>query len=132
VYFVGYARVPPRGEPAEFTQILLGGETGLKRLMPGRALGLGSSFLPGSPMKLADGARRIVTSDISSGDGTAGGPLVEMSSGKLIGMHYGGIWKGERGKFAYAELLSEPVLKAISGSSSAAPAAAAASTPPGK
>jgi hypothetical protein len=55
----------------------------------------------------------IITTDISTSGGTAGSPLIELLTGRVIGMSYAGQWQGERGKFAYADPIPRPALDLI-------------------
>jgi hypothetical protein len=99
-YIVGYPFYDPR-LPHEFVSLLLGSNFGrAKRLMPGRVL----AFSPAGPKApWADtnvASAKILTTDISTMGGTAGGPLFDLNSGTVIGVNWGGLWQGERGKFA--------------------------------
>ena len=105
-YVIGYAFSDPR-MPPEFMRWLLGDQAGLKRLMPGRILAFGTSARIGQP------TQRVFTSDISTSSGTGGGPLLDMLTGKVIGMSYAGVWQGGRGKFAYSEPIPAAALELI-------------------
>lgn len=107
LFVVGYPFDDQR-MPAAFMKFLLGGKSGVKRLMPGRALALDPTRPSTGQIESVERPLTI-TSDISTSSGTGGGPLVELTSGKIIGISYGGSWKGERGKFAFGETLSKPI-----------------------
>jgi hypothetical protein len=102
-YVVGYPFLDKR-LPPEFVARLIGPKGGLKRVMPGRILGFGT----GTPF-----GRLAITSDISTTGGTSGGPLVDLTTGKVIGVSFAGQWKGQRGKFAYAEPISGDAMAII-------------------
>ncbi len=105
-YVVGY---PFDGGqlPALFVKHLLHGRGGQQRLMPGRILAFGASPL------VEDSTQKTIASDISTSSGTGGGPLVDLSTGKVVGMSYAGRWQGKRGKFAYAEPIPAKALEII-------------------
>jgi hypothetical protein len=111
---IGYPFKDPR-MPGEFTERLLGKEEGWKRVMPGRILAVGQGDSgPGSiELESVRQAPLVFTSDISTSGGTGGGPLIELSTGRVIGMSYAGLWKGERGKFAYAESIPKGAVDVI-------------------
>jgi hypothetical protein len=111
VYVVGYP-FPDYRMPPEFISRLLGKEGGQKRLMPGRILAFGPGQVSGG-LEQAAAALPVVTTDISTSGGTAGGPLVDFSTGQVIGTSYGGIWRGERGKFAYAHTMPKEVVDIV-------------------
>jgi hypothetical protein len=100
-YLIGFpmrdARMPP-----EFQNRLLGGRFGERRIMPGRVLAFGPGMGDAGLEGIASIAMSEFTTDISTSAGTSGAPLVDLKSGKVIGVHYAGIWRGERGKFAYS------------------------------
>lgn len=98
VYVLGYP-TEDRRLPDGFLHALLGTpmEVHTRRLMPGTlesvsALG---DVKPGHPI-------RQLVSDVSTTLGVAGGPLVDLRSGHVLGLHFGGEWKEKEGKFAYA------------------------------
>jgi hypothetical protein len=82
--------------------------------MPGRILAFGQVGLTGS-VGLESGQRApaVFTNDISTSGGTGGAPLMELTTGWVIGMNFAAQWKGERGKFAYAEPIPTGVLDVI-------------------
>jgi hypothetical protein len=96
-YVVGYSYRSP-GMPADFLDELLGKDQGRKRVMPGRILAFGETGLH-MPW---DASLKVFTTDISTTVGTAGGPLIDLQTGKVYGASLGGIWRGDRGKFAWA------------------------------
>ena len=102
-YVIGYSFRQSRQLPKQFVERLLGEVDGHKRLMPGRILAFGQGDIPinfGQPG--GPSAPTVFTSDISTIEGTGGGPLIELTTGRILGMSFAGFWKGERGKFAYA------------------------------
>src|SRR5262249_27504764 len=105
-YVVGYPFIDQR-LPPEFTTRLLGTTEGRKLLIPGRILGFGVY----GPFAGAESLR--FTSDISTTGGNSGAPLVELSSGNVLGISLAGVWQGERGKFAYAQPIPEEVREII-------------------
>lgn len=108
-YVIGYA-FPDARVPEEFSKRLLGDQFGHKRLMPGRILAFGQTNDTIGP---ENEQRPVITNDISTIGGTAGGPLLALSTGQVIGMSVGGKWKGERGKFGYAEPIPKEVREII-------------------
>ncbi len=95
--------------PSEFISRLLKDAPGKKRLMPGHVLALGPS-----PVGTPEFARHLViTTDISTTAGTGGSPLIELKSGRVIGVSYAGRSQGERGKFAYADPIPRAALDVI-------------------
>jgi S1-C subfamily serine protease len=62
------------------------------------------------------------TTDISTSGGTAGGPLVDLMTGQVIGVQVAGLWRGERGKFAYSKPISPDLVAAIAARRKPAPA----------
>lgn len=98
-YVVGFS-FRSSGLPEEFLDHLLKKIEGKKRVMPGRILRLNEQD-------------KTITSDISTTAGTAGGPLIDLTSGAVLGVSFAGVWKGERGKFAYQELLGKEVRELI-------------------
>jgi S1-C subfamily serine protease len=106
-FVVGYPFTDQR-MPADFMNELLGNGSGTKRVMPGRVLAFGkTSTFPG-------GSVDTFTTDISTSGGTGGGPFVDLMTGTVLGVSYGGIWRGERGKFAYARPIPAPAFEVIS------------------
>lgn len=99
--------------PAVFNERLLGKEGGRKRVMPGRILSFGQGESGSIGLENGQLVPAVITSDISTSGGTGGGPLIDMSTGRVIGMSYGGLWKGERGKFAYAEPIPKKAVDII-------------------
>lgn len=100
--------------PTQFVERLLGEKEGRKRLMPGRILAVGQGG-PDSSVEFESGRQAIAvfTNDISTSSGTSGAPLMELATGRVLGMSYAGQWKGERGKFAYAESIPRDALDVI-------------------
>lgn len=84
--------------PESFIDALLGKKGGVKRVMPGRILLV---------EKEGQTIRRITT-DISTTSGSAGGPLIDLETGRVLGLHHSGQWKDdESGKFAWADLIAD-------------------------
>jgi DNA/RNA endonuclease G (NUC1) len=95
---IGYpardTRVPP-----EFLDALLGTSQNIMRVMPGRVL---SNSIAGTLDPTPLDANRIVT-DCSTLGGVAGGPLIDLHSGSVMGMAVAGRWLGgDMGKFQYS------------------------------
>ena len=112
-FVVGYPFLDAR-MPIQFMMHLLGKEDGIKRVMPGRILALGERGLKEISLKEGRPPGQLTfTSDISTSSGTSGSPFVELATGKVIGMSFAGEWKGERGKFAYAEALPKAALEIV-------------------
>ena len=112
-FVIGYPFRDPR-RPAQFTDHLLGKEDGSKRLMPGRILAFGQGGPTGVlGLESAKPPTAVFTTDISTSGGTGGAPLIELNTGRVIGVNFAGVWKGERGKFAYAELIPKGALDVI-------------------
>jgi S1-C subfamily serine protease len=125
VYVIGYPfRVGPM--PEDFVKRLLGQVDGQSRLMPGRVLAFGS--VPG----IESHGNTVFTTDISTTSGTGGGPLIDLKTGKVIGVSYAGVWKGERGKFAYAAPIPRAALDIINQRNRGAPEAQGSAPLPGK
>jgi len=57
--------------------------------------------------KDSDSAVHRIVSDISTTSGTAGGPLVDLQTGRVLGIHYGGQWGDNKGKFALASAFGD-------------------------
>lgn len=108
IYMLGYPGGPSQGVPSAFYDDLIGDEWGLKRLMPGRSVALGD-VRDARPLK---GAARI-TLDINSTAGTAGAPIIDLTTGRVIAVHLAGLWDEKKGKFAFAEIISPEVVAAI-------------------
>ncbi len=126
-YVIGYPFADQR-MPADFVELLLGGgKGGARSLMPGRILAFGTRVTSGNLETVATSAYQLTT-DISTAGGTGGAPLIDLASGKVIGVHYAGLWQGERGKFEYAQPIPADVLALVARAnghpSAAAPAAA--------
>ncbi|SFV08090.1 Trypsin-like peptidase domain-containing protein [Methylobacterium sp. 174MFSha1.1] len=111
VYVMGFP-YPDLRLPIEFMNRLLGGVGGRKRLMPGRILAVGQKG-PSGEFEGALEEAPLITTDISTSGGSAGGPLVDLATGKVIALSYYGVWKGERGKFAYAQSIPKEALDVI-------------------
>jgi Trypsin-like peptidase domain len=107
VYVIGYP-VRDARMPDEFIKRLLGETDGQKRLMPGRVLAVGSSM-----SIYPVGNTTVLTTDISTSGGAGGGPLIDLKTGKVIGVAHSGFWKGDRGKFAYSVPIPRAALDII-------------------
>ncbi|MBB5048046.1 hypothetical protein HNR60_002807 [Rhodopseudomonas rhenobacensis] len=127
-YVIGYPFNDAR-LPTEFVDRLLQDLSGRQRMMPGRILALSKAGVAGVPS-----AHALYTTDISTTGGVGGGPLLDLATGKVIGVSYSGIWQGARGKFAYAETIPPAALALIGrrnrGEPDEAPTAPATGTPP--
>jgi DNA/RNA endonuclease G (NUC1) len=101
---VGFPEPDPRLPPA-FVEALLGGSRGAKRVMPGQIVSLPSSKSAG-PDGVTNDQR--IRSDSSTMSGVGGGPVVDLNTGKLIGVNVAGQWKDIReGKYAYSLPVSQ-------------------------
>jgi hypothetical protein len=97
-YIVAYPVDAPMLPPA-FRHALLGGKPGIKRLLPGRTLTLEHDG--------ADAQKTsTITTDINTSAGTAGAPLVDLLTGRVIGVHVGGRFDEKKGKFTFAEMIT--------------------------
>ncbi|WP_226575497.1 DNA/RNA non-specific endonuclease [Acuticoccus sediminis] len=87
--------------PRTFMQALLGKTGGgHKRIMPGRVVTLPK---PGAPRTFSAFDRNAITVDASTSGGTAGAPLIDLRTGRLAGVNFGGAWQNIKdGKFAYS------------------------------
>jgi hypothetical protein len=112
VFVVGYP-YPDARMPEDFVRLLLGETKGHRRVMPGRILAFGA----GSPPAFGNPESKrlpVFTTDISTSGGTGGGPLVDLTTGAVLGMSHSGRWQGERGKFAYAQPIPRAAVDLIS------------------
>lgn len=102
-FVIGYSFHDAR-LPKVFEDRLLGGKYGIKRLMPGRILSLSANTF-GQSDSVSDGRvdSSMFTSDISTTGGTAGGPIIDLSTGKVLGVSFGGAWRGEGEIFVRAD-----------------------------
>jgi hypothetical protein len=113
---IGYpfsdARLPPF-----FVTQLLGQKPGEKRLLPGCILAFNKESALGLPAtekeKAGAAPRMIFATDVSTTSGTGGGPIIDLATDEVVGVHYGGLWRGERGKMAYGLPLSKSILDYI-------------------
>lgn len=104
-YIIGYPD-KDNNVPATLLNKLLGNAPGVKRLLPGRTLG----FLP-DPRPLPKAP--VFSTDISTLAGTGGAPLVDLVSGRVIGLHFAGEWDPRKGKFSSSELITKETVAAI-------------------
>jgi hypothetical protein len=104
-YIIGYPYQDPRVPPA-LSQVLLGTRSGIKRLMPGRTLALEAD-----PRLSRDAAK--LTTDINTTGGTAGAPLIDLVTGRVIGVHTSGRWDEKKGKFTSAEVITPSLVVAL-------------------
>jgi hypothetical protein len=107
VFVVGYPFADLR-MPSFFQERLLSNHAGMMHLMPGRILAFGRQDNPGH-----DPTVRQFTTDVSTSGGVAGAALVDLTSGHVVGMHFAGLWLGERGKFAYSLEIPRPAVEKI-------------------
>lgn len=89
--------------PKPFIDALLGGENGLKRLMPGRIVADVATEEVPHLEGLTDGQNEgFLQYDASSSGGTAGGPTVDLALNRVVALHVGGVWKDNgQGKVAF-------------------------------
>lgn len=104
-YIIGFPMHDARLPPAVL-QALFGTTYGIKRLLPGRTVALEAD------PSLVQGAATLTT-DINTSGGTAGAPLVDLATGRVIGVHIGGHWDKERGKFTYAGVITPALVAAL-------------------
>ncbi|MBY3465693.1 hypothetical protein HFN80_17010 [Rhizobium laguerreae] len=83
---LGYPMIDAR-LPAEFSEALLGPEKGVLRVIPGR------STAEGPPATSLDQLR--LSFEASTTTGTAGGPVIGLHSGKLVGINMAGTYLEE-------------------------------------
>lgn len=99
-YIIGFPAIDRR-LPTDSQEVLIGDDEGLKRILPGRILSFGpSEFFPND--------KTILTTDISTSGGTSGAPLIDLSTGRLIGVHIGGRFQNVAPP-SYRELI--PIVK---------------------
>lgn len=108
VYVLGYPGGASQPLPTTFYDALIGGEWSLKRLMPGRTVALGD-VRDARPLKGA----AMITLDINSTAGTAGAPVIDLTTGRVIAVHLAGLWDEKKGKFAFAEIIPPEVIAAV-------------------
>jgi len=100
----------PRGFLNRILDVANGDKAGGdRRLMPGRILAFGAR----SGGNQTGQPSNEFTTDLSSASGSGGSPLIDVMTGKVIGVHYAGIWQGERGKFSYAQAVPAAALAII-------------------
>ena len=78
---------------------VFGGHLGVLRAMPGRILDVTAVTTTG-PI-------RVITSDASTMGGVAGGPLVDLATGQVLGLHHSGFWKPDRLKSGLSDVVSD-------------------------
>jgi Trypsin-like peptidase domain len=79
VVLLGYPSSDPRSDPA-LVQRIFRGVLDVKRLLPGRI----------RAPDLVDDERRVLVHDCASLGGCAGGPLVDVTTGDVVGVHFAG------------------------------------------
>lgn len=106
--------------PKAFGERVFGARLQARLLMPGRLLSVQRADLfpanRGGATEAASAAAAPafdLVNDISTATGVAGAPLIDLATGRALAMHYGGLWTGERGKFAYAQILPKTLLEQI-------------------
>jgi hypothetical protein len=110
-YVVGYPQADPR-LPDEFVTRLLKGKPGIKRLMPGRVVTYGWGTAGALELRApAEAQPAKLVSDISTTSGVSGAPLVELATGKVVGVSFAGQWTDARGKFAISQIIPDGALK---------------------
>ncbi len=94
--------------PEPLRSRFLAGGADMKRLMPGKLfVGEGGDLNAFGP---------VLRYDASTGSGSGGGPLIDLESGLVLGIHLGGQWTGSRKENFAApawELLKEPRAKEL-------------------
>lgn len=104
-YVIGYPMKESRDAvPAWFYKNLIGDNGSIKRLLPGRTVALEDI-----PLK---SIRRLKT-DINSVNGTGGGPLVDLGTGRVVAVQLDGTWDDKNGNFTLAEVISPEVVTAL-------------------
>jgi hypothetical protein len=121
VALIGYPS-PKRGRyPPELAKSLLGEGPIVQRLMPGRIVDADSTLAQLTQnKKVVDQAmvplleNNPIFSDVSSLVGTGGGPVLNLHTGRVIGVHVGGIFPDIKvGKFAVGNLITQEVLESL-------------------
>ncbi|MDP3747196.1 MAG: trypsin-like peptidase domain-containing protein [Phenylobacterium sp.] len=124
-YIIGYPTNSGGGVPPVVMNELIGDRPGRKRLLPGRTLGFETDVaVSGVPV----GAQ--LTTDINTAPGTAGAPLIDLATGRVIGVHIGGRWDEERGKFTYAEVVTKDLIAKLQAALAPKPAPTPRPPPP--
>ncbi len=100
ICIIGYPAFNSR-LPKEFLTVLFGDKKNrCKRAMPGRVISLPPTNA--AEQFSASGENAIIV-DASTTGGTGGGPLIDLASGELVGVHFAGSWQDiGQGKFGYS------------------------------
>lgn len=98
VAVIGYPQNDLRA-PREVMTAVFGGHLGALRAMPGRILEV-SAATSANPI-------RVITSDASTMGGVGGGPLVDLATGQVLGLHHSGIWSPDGLKSGLSDVLSD-------------------------
>lgn len=103
-FLIGFPTTDPR-LPPEFMELLLGdGDDGSKRIMPGRVISAPGPGASSDTSILSGGA---IVVDASTSGGTGGAPLIDLKTGRLVGLNFAGRWQNiTEGKFAYVRPVS--------------------------
>ena len=88
VYVVGHPFFDAR-TPVELFNVIYATPLGVKHFAPGEVMGLQRVDTDSE----APTVRWALTHDCSTGGGDAGAPLIDLESGKVLGMHYGGEYR---------------------------------------
>ena len=110
VFTVGYPSWDVRRLPVPFVEHLLGKNPEVKRVMPGRIASIGRDLRGPTTLESGQpraGQVRVITSDLSTTGGTSGGPLVDLRTGRVLGVHFAGQWEDKKGKFAHASSIAD-------------------------
>lgn len=83
---IGYPAWDPRIE-ASVLQRIFRGVVDVKRLLPGRALGI-ASFQPSQNRQVAE----VLAHDCTTTGGCGGAPLVDLGTGLVVGIHFAGFF----------------------------------------
>jgi V8-like Glu-specific endopeptidase len=99
IYAVGYPAADSRGlTPPQVLQDIFGSTYEVKRLQPGKVMHV-------------DTARRIFTHDCSTLGGNSGSCVVDLRTGLVIGLHFGGGYRKANSAVALWALADDPLLR---------------------
>jgi V8-like Glu-specific endopeptidase len=99
VYVVGYPAADTLGvTPPQVLQDIFGSQYEVKRLQPGKLMGV-------------DAARRIFTHDCSTLGGNSGSCVMDLKTGLVVGLHFGGSYRKANRAVALWMLADDPLLR---------------------
>jgi V8-like Glu-specific endopeptidase len=99
VYTVGYPAADTQGvTPPQVLQDIFGTQYEVKRLQPGKLMEV-------------DTARRIFTHDCSTLGGNSGSCVVDLKTGLVVGLHFGGSYRRANRAVALWALTDDPLLR---------------------